>query len=127
MPAQEEDAIRAMGETPKPSDPCERPEADLPTSPDLQPLPPDTGRLLAVGHVLAGRFRILEFVGHGGMGDVYEAEDLELGERVALKTIRSDLAGNLRALDRFRREIRLARRVTHPNVCRTFDLFQHPD
>jgi len=61
------------------------------------------------------------------MGEVYEAEDLELGVRVALKAIRQRVAldAELRAL--FRREIQLARRVTHPNVCRIFDLAQHED
>jgi tetratricopeptide (TPR) repeat protein len=59
------------------------------------------------------------------MGEVYEAEDLELHERVALKTVRSDAAGDARAPLRFKREINLARKVTHPNVCRTFDVFRH--
>lgn len=80
---------------------------------------------LAAGEVLAGRFEIVRFIGHGGMGDVYEAEDLELGERVALKTVRPEIAHLKGALDRFRREIQLARKVTHPNVCRIFDLFRH--
>ncbi len=78
--------------------------------------------------MLADRFRIVRFIGHGGMGDVYEAEDLELGERVALKTVRPAVAHLTGAIDRFRREIHLSRRVTHPNVCRIFDIFRHrPD
>ena len=75
--------------------------------------------------VLAGRFRIVRFIARGGMGDVYEAEDLELRECVALKTVRAEIAGEEHAMDRFKREIHLARKVTHPNVCRTFDLFHH--
>jgi tetratricopeptide (TPR) repeat protein/tRNA A-37 threonylcarbamoyl transferase component Bud32/TolB-like protein len=67
---------------------------------------------------------VLRFIARGGMGEVYEAEDLELGERVALKTVRADVAEDEVALRRFRREIRLARSVSHPNVCRVFDLFQ---
>jgi serine/threonine protein kinase/Tfp pilus assembly protein PilF len=59
------------------------------------------------------------------MGEVYEAEDLELHERVALKTVRPEVAADSRAIDRFKREIQLARRVTHPNVCRIFDLGHH--
>jgi tetratricopeptide (TPR) repeat protein len=59
------------------------------------------------------------------MGEVYEAEDIELAERVALKTIRPDIAGDERAIDRFKREIHLARQVSHPNVCRIFDLGYH--
>jgi tetratricopeptide (TPR) repeat protein len=80
---------------------------------------------LPASELLASRFRIVRFIGHGGMGDVYEAEDLELGERVALKTVRSEIAHLDGALDRFRREIHLARKVTHPNVCRIFDVFRH--
>src|SRR4029077_4902717 len=77
------------------------------------------------GELLAGRFRIVRFVARGGMGEVYEAEDTELSENVALKTIRFDMAGRDRNSERFKREIQLARKVTHPNVCRTFDVFRH--
>src|SRR5215469_5719059 len=76
------------------------------------------------GDVLAERFRITRFLARGGMGEVYEAEDVELHERVALKSIRSELLHDGRALDRFKREVHLARKVTHPNVCRIFDLFR---
>jgi hypothetical protein len=80
------------------------------------------------GAQVAGRYRIVRFVARGGMGEVYEAEDLVLGERVALKTIRAGAggaAGGERAVERFRREVQLARRVTHPNVCRIFDVGVH--
>src|SRR5262245_21058912 len=80
---------------------------------------------LETGQLAAGRFRVLRFVAEGGRGQVYEAEDVELGERVALKTVRAEIAADERATERFRREIQLARRVTHPNVCRTFDVFRH--
>ena len=75
--------------------------------------------------MLARRFRIVRFIARGGMGEVYEAEDVELGDRVALKAIRRrvDPSGDLRAL--FKREVQMARRVTHPNVCRIFDMAQH--
>jgi tetratricopeptide (TPR) repeat protein/TolB-like protein len=79
------------------------------------------------GTVLAGRFRIARFIAEGGMGEVYEAEDLELNERVALKTVRPDIAGDDRALARFRVEIHLARKVTHPNASRIYDVFHHVD
>jgi tetratricopeptide (TPR) repeat protein len=88
------------------------------------PAPSSIGRP-ALWEVLAGRFRIVRFIGRGGMGDVYEAEDLELGERVALKTVRSEVVHLGDSAERFRREIQLARRVTHPNVCRIFDLCRH--
>jgi serine/threonine protein kinase/tetratricopeptide (TPR) repeat protein len=77
--------------------------------------------------ILAGRFRILRFVARGGMGEVYEAEDLELNERVALKTVRFEMAEDERAVERFKREIQLARKVTHGSVCRTYDVFRHAD
>jgi tetratricopeptide (TPR) repeat protein/tRNA A-37 threonylcarbamoyl transferase component Bud32/TolB-like protein len=77
--------------------------------------------------VAAGRFKIIRFVARGGMGEVYEAEDLELKERVALKTVRLEMAQQGHAIERFRREIQLARKVTHPNVCRTFDVFRHAE
>jgi len=80
---------------------------------------------LAEGDVLAGRFRIVRFIARGGMGEVYEAEDQVLRERVALKTIRPDVANDPRAMERFLREVHLARSVTHPNVARTFDVFHH--
>jgi tetratricopeptide (TPR) repeat protein len=77
------------------------------------------------GEVVGQRFRIEQFIAEGGMGEVYVAEDLELGERVALKTIRPELANDERILARFKREIQLARKVTHRHVSRVFDLFFH--
>ncbi len=77
---------------------------------------------LRSGDVLQGRFCIRRFVGQGGMGEVYEADDQELGGRVALKTIRPNLLEDHEFLGRFRREVQLARQVTHPNICRMFDL-----
>ena len=75
--------------------------------------------------VLAHRFKVVRFLAQGGMGEVYEAEDLELGGRVALKTIRPEIATEPRIIQRFKREIALSRKITHPNVCRIFDLFHH--
>jgi len=97
--------------------------------------PPDTvtravpasgmGRhVFSENYVVAGRFRIVRFLGRGGMGEVYEAEDLELGAAIALKTIRPEIAEHSQALNRLRKETYLARKVTHPNVCRIFD-FSH--
>ncbi len=82
--------------------------------------------VFAGGETIAGRYRILRFLAQGGMGEVYEAEDSELRQKVALKTI-SPRAGDVDpdAVDRFKREIALARTVTHPNVCRIFELGQH--
>ena len=80
---------------------------------------------LPEGEVLANRFRIVRFIARGGMGEVYEADDQVLRERVALKTIRPDVANDPRTMERFLREVHLARSVTHPNVARTFDVFHH--
>jgi serine/threonine protein kinase/tetratricopeptide (TPR) repeat protein len=80
---------------------------------------------LAPGEVLAGRYRIDAFLGRGAVGEVYEAFDRELGEAIAVKILRPEIARDERALQRFKREIQLARRVTHPNVCRAFDLVHH--
>ncbi len=80
------------------------------------------------GDMIAQRYRVARFIARGGMGEVYEADDLELRERIALKTVRSEGAGDTLAVERFRREIQLARKVTHPNVCRIFDVSHHrPD
>ncbi len=87
--------------------------------------PLSRGRGFSPGDVAADRFRIVRFIGEGGMGEVYEAEDLELKERVALKTLRPEIASQERTLARFKREIQLSRKVTHPNVCRIFDLARH--
>jgi eukaryotic-like serine/threonine-protein kinase len=77
------------------------------------------------GEVLADRFRIVRFIAQGGMGEVYEVKDLELSGRVALKTVRSETAGDSMSIERFKREVHLARQVTHPNVCRIYDVFRH--
>jgi eukaryotic-like serine/threonine-protein kinase len=74
---------------------------------------------------LADRYVILGMLGAGGMGNVYKARDLELEELVALKVLRPELVGAPGVLDRFRREVKLARRVTHPNVARVFDIGDH--
>jgi serine/threonine protein kinase/tetratricopeptide (TPR) repeat protein len=82
------------------------------------------GHSLQPGTLLAGRFKILSFVAQGGMGEVYEVEDLELHEHLGIKTLRSELLQQANAIERFKREVHLARKVTHPNVCRVFDLFR---
>lgn len=82
--------------------------------------------VLSTGETLLGRFRLLRRIGAGGMGEVFEARDLSLGTTLALKMIRRELAGDPAALERLRREVVLARRVTHPNVCRIFEFFEAP-
>ncbi|MGH7538323.1 MAG: protein kinase domain-containing protein [Gemmatimonadales bacterium] len=81
------------------------------------------GDVLRPGSVFANRYEVKEVLGAGGMGVVYRAFDRELGEPVAIKTLRPDtVAGDPVALERFKQEIRLARKITHRNVVRTYDL-----
>jgi len=72
--------------------------------------------------MLLGRFRIVSLVGHGGMGEVYRADDLKLGQTVALKFLAPALHSSEAIHERFRKEVRLARQLSHPHVCRVFDL-----
>jgi serine/threonine-protein kinase len=74
------------------------------------------------GVLIAGRYEVLAALGEGGMGAVYRVLDRELREEIALKVLRPELTEADGVLDRFRREVKLARRVTHPNVARTYDL-----
>ena len=79
------------------------------------------------GEIVAGRFEILRPLGQGGMGQVFAAADLELGGTLALKVVRPDLAVRPEVVTQLRREVRLARMVTHPNVCRIYDVTHHDD
>ena len=79
---------------------------------------------LADGEQIAGRYRIVRLIGAGAVGEVYEAQDETIGEAVALKTLRAGVDDAV-SVERFRREIQLARKVTHRNVCRTFDVGHH--
>lgn len=75
------------------------------------------------GEVVSGRFRIVRKLGSGGMGDVYEAFDLELSQAIALKSIRPEIVESTGVLSRFRKEVQFARRLNGPNVCRIHELF----
>ena len=74
------------------------------------------------GRLLAGRYRIIALLGKGGMGEVYRADDLTLGQPVALKFLPEEASRDESLLERFRNEVRIARRVSHPNVCRVYDV-----
>jgi eukaryotic-like serine/threonine-protein kinase len=80
------------------------------------------GEPLRPGAVFAGRYEVKEIIGAGGMGVVYRAFDRELQEPVAIKTLKQEAMAAGAALDRFKQEIRLARRIAHRNVVRTYDL-----
>src|SRR6185503_2732766 len=81
------------------------------------------GTMLEAGQTLGSRYEIKSVLGVGGMGMVYKANDRELGEVVAIKTLKPDMiASDSNALERFKSEIKLARRISHRNVVRTYDL-----
>jgi predicted Ser/Thr protein kinase len=94
----------------------EQPELTTPYAGRLPPPP------LEAGSLLAGRYRIVSPLGKGGMGEVFRADDLALGQPVALKLLPADLAADPDRLARFRKEVAHARAVSHPNVCRVYDL-----
>ena len=79
------------------------------------------GRFLP-GTMLAGRYRIVGLLGKGGMGEVYRADDIKLGQAVALKFLPPQFSKDPRRLEYFHNEVRLARQISHPNVCRVHDI-----
>jgi predicted Ser/Thr protein kinase len=81
----------------------------------------DEGRFTP-GTMIGGRYRILGMLGKGGMGEVYRATDLTLAQSVALKFLLKEAASNQRWLERFHTEVRIARQISHPNVCRVYDI-----
>ncbi|MGA3018272.1 MAG: serine/threonine-protein kinase [Bryobacteraceae bacterium] len=81
----------------------------------------DEGRFVP-GTLLGGRYRVIGLLGRGGMGEVYRATDLMLGQSVALKFLPPEASSNPRLLERFQGEVRVARQVSHPNVCRVYDI-----
>src|SRR2546421_3798362 len=83
---------------------------------------PIGGGRFTPGQIIAERYRVVALAGRGGMGEVYRAEDVTLGQVVALKFLPEALTQDARALTRFHAEVRTARQVSHPNVCRVFDI-----
>jgi len=77
---------------------------------------------LATGSTFASRYQIIEELGQGGMGKVYKAFDKEVNVRVALKLIKPDIAADKSTIDRFRNELKVAREISHKNICRMHDL-----
>jgi len=96
---------------------------------ETQPMPLHRSRhaedRFVSGEIIANRYRIIELVSAGGMGEVYRADDLKLDLEVALKFLPEEVGKDARWLQRLHDELRLARQVTHPNVCRVFDLGEH--
>jgi serine/threonine-protein kinase len=79
---------------------------------------------LAPGTLLAGRYRIVAPLGRGGMGEVYRAEDVKLGQAVALKFLRGAVEEDPALLERLLAEVRVGREISHPNVCRLYDVVE---
>ena len=116
---QKERQTRALQRPAEPA--CELTESIAVEGASLSAGPP----ALLAGELLCHRFRVVRGLGQGGMAQVFEAYDEELERAVAIKVIRPELADSPAILERFKREARLSQRVTHDNVCRVFDFFQH--
>jgi serine/threonine-protein kinase len=77
------------------------------------------------GTLFAGRYEIIEELGTGGMGKIYRVEDMKAKEEIALKLIKSEIAANKKTIERFRNELKSARKIRHKNVCQMFDLGEY--
>ena len=99
-----------------------RPRPAPPSNPILTSSDPIGGGRFTPGAIIAERYRIVALLGRGGMGEVYRAEDLRLAQVVAIKFLPEALSRDASALARFHSEVRVARQVSHPNVCRVFDI-----
>ena len=97
---------------------------ETPIFTDALATPVDNARFIP-GDLVAGRYRIAGLLGRGGMGEVYRADDLRLGQPVALKFLAESLARDGAALARFHREVSIARRISHRHVCRVYDIGEH--
>jgi serine/threonine-protein kinase len=110
-----------MADKQNPVGPSQLPTASSGSSTPISSSGVDEGQF-PVGTVLAGRYKILGLIGRGGMGEVYKAGDLKLGQPVALKFLPESTSKNESQLARFRAEVRIAGQVSHPNVCRMYDI-----
>ncbi|MGC1618976.1 MAG: protein kinase, partial [Candidatus Acidiferrum sp.] len=108
--------------TPSASTPSHPPRTTSSGRSVLSSSDPIGGGRFTPGQIIAERYRVVALAGRGGMGEVYRAEDLKLGQLVAIKFLPEDLSQDAAALARFHSEVRIARQVSHPNVCRVFDI-----
>ena len=124
--------IGSEGETIAPAAPTPRKPPSSPPSPRTPRITPSSNPLTSSdsigggrftpGQIIAERYRVVALAGRGGMGEVYRAEDLKLSQVVAIKFLPETLSQDAAALARFHAEVRTARQVSHPNVCRVFDI-----
>jgi Protein kinase domain/zinc-ribbon domain len=108
--------------TPRPGSWPSRPRSASSSSPTLSSSDAIGGGRYPPGAIIADRYRIVALLGRGGMGEVYRAEDLRLSQVLAIKFLPEALSHDQAALARFHSEVRVARQVSHPNVCRVFDI-----
>jgi membrane protein CcdC involved in cytochrome C biogenesis len=123
------DSVDFEGATMAPAPAPRKPSSAPPRAPKspyssggLSSSDPISGGRFAPGQIIAERYRVVALAGRGGMGEVYRAEDLRLGQVVAIKFLPHELSQDAAALARFHSEVRIARQVSHPNVCRVFDI-----
>src|SRR5262245_32930557 len=116
------DAATEAGRTPEGPD-ADRFRSALETRLPLSRIGPvDSDERFAPGRIFADRYRVVSLLGRGATGEVYRADDLKLGQRVALKLLAPTSGQHRRFLERFIAEVRLARDIAHPNVCRVYDI-----
>ncbi len=105
---------------------CKSCAAPLPPSDEVSAFQTETLKSpvkeLATGLTFAGRYQVIEELGKGGMGKVYKVFDTEIKEKVALKLLKPDIAADKETIERFRNELKFARKIRHKNVCQMFDL-----
>jgi serine/threonine-protein kinase len=121
----EQETIAPPATSRKPSSsplPARSPHTPSGSATKLTSSDPIGGGRFTPGQMIAGRYRVVAMAGRGGMGEVYRAEDLTLGQLVAIKFLPEAFSEDAATLSRFHSEVRIARQVSHPNVCRVFDI-----
>lgn len=117
---------KCHSDNPEDSGFCSKCGTQLPPSEESSVFPTETLEIpseeLARGSIFAGRYEIIEELGKGGMGKVYRVEDKKIKQEVALKLINPAIASDKKNIERFSNELKNARMISHPNVCRMFDL-----
>jgi serine/threonine protein kinase/tetratricopeptide (TPR) repeat protein len=114
--AENPDTLKFCGECGTKLAPSESPQASQTQTMDTSSVE------LSRGTIFAGRYEVLEQLGSGGMGKVYRVYDRKLEEELALKLIRPEIAANRRNIERFKNELKVARKIAHTHVCRMYDL-----